>query len=550
MHVYSHLTYIEVKYPLIGNEPPPGTLVPKPQFINSTSAKKYLLVRNKFNITSNMETECDIIEEAKKLYLNILFPPNFSFSDFQPGDELLTELSITVNSSCPGYPNSDMDESYEIEINNGTAHLNAETVWGVLRGLESFSQLTYVTEEKKLSINDSTYINDYPRFKHRGVMIDVSRHFIPIKVLMKQIDAMSYSKFNVLHLHLVDDQSWSYESLRYPNLSKNGAYSDKHVYTQDDLKNLINHARLRGIRVIPEFDSPGHTQSFGKSFPELLTVCWNNGLPNQAIYGVQAAKEILNPTLNELYPILKEVLSEIKDIFPDEFVHLGNDEVYYDCWKSNPNISEWMKEMNFKQYSELEAFYSSNILQIAHDLKKKVTIWQDPFENGVKLDLSTQIQIWKDSTSTGAPKSWNDYLYDVTKSGYKAILSSPWYINFLSYGFEEWYKYYKIEPTKNWRGTREQLNLLLGGEACLWGEYVDTSNIQTRLWPRASVIAERLWSDSSVNDPEEAKYRIDEMRCRLLRRGIIAAPISPNGYCGDFEVDMGNSVINEKVFNY
>lgn len=120
----------------------------------------------------------------------------------------------------------------------------------------------------------------------------------------------------------------------------------------------------------------------------------------------------------------------------------------------------------------------------------------------------------------------------------------------MSYGFEEWYKYYAVEPSKKWHGTNEQFNLIVGGEACLWGEYADATNIETRLWPRASVIAERLWSPASANDPEEAKYRLDQFRCRLLRRGIPAAPISPNGYCGDYEVNMQRSVIHESVFNY
>jgi len=127
------------------------------------------------------------------------------------------------------------------------------------------------------------------------------------------------------------------------------------------------------------------------------------------------------------------------------------------------------------------------------------------------------IQIWKDTSILPEHKKWYEYLSDITAHGYQAILSSPWYINFVSYGYQEWYRFYQVEPMANFTGTSEQAKLIIGGETALWTEYVDGTNLETRLWPRASAIAERLWSASNVNDPEEAKFRLDEHRCRLLR---------------------------------
>lgn len=124
----------------------------------------------------------------------------------------------------------------------------------------------------------------------------------------------------------------------------------------------------------------GHTESFGRSFPEFITTCWHNGKPFQSIYGVQGKAEILNPTIPELYPVLRNILSEFKTIFKDEYIHLGNDEVYYNCWKSNPNISDWMKKMNMYEYHELEAYYSKKILEIANELNYKTTVWQGIIE--------------------------------------------------------------------------------------------------------------------------------------------------------------------------
>jgi len=544
--VSARLYYIEAKYPLLGQEPPPGTVWPKPQFMNGTAQTVSFLSANRFQITTNMAVECDIIEENKVFYQNILFASKLvaienaaSRNDSQ--EKALTELNIEIGtpSECPKYPNSTMDESYELQILTGSAKLKANSVWGAIRGLETFSQLTYLTDDKKLAINDSTYIKDFPRFSYRGLMLDTARHFIPLPILKKQIDAMSYNKFNVLHWHIVDDQSFPFESIKYPNLTKNGRYSEKHVYSQADIRDLISHARLRGIRVIPEFDTPGHTEAFGRTFPQFITVCWHDGKPYQAIYSVQGKAEILNPTLEALYPVLTDVLSEFKDVFQDEYIHLGNDEVYYDCWRSNPDIIEWMRKMNFSEYHQLEAYYSNRILEITKNLGKKSMVWQDVYDNGVRPEKSTVIQIWKDTSTLADQKRWQEYLFNITRDGYAAILSSPWYINFISYGYQEWYKYYMVDPMKDFYGTEEQAKLIIGGEAALWSEYVDGTNIVSRLWPRASSIAERLWSAASVNDTEEAKYRLDEHRCRMLRRGIGAAPVL-NGFCGDYEFGMEN----------
>ncbi|RNA39192.1 beta-hexosaminidase subunit beta [Brachionus plicatilis] len=552
--IKSKLFYIEVKYPLLNASSNQTKVIelplwPAPKFIKDTSKGLLVLSQNSFKMTTNLPQSCDIMEENIKLYTNIFFLPKFELNPIiSDTDVALNELSFEISDQfCPGYPNTSIDETYELSVKPGVSIIKANSVWGALRGLETFSQLTFINEDNKLSIKDSIEIKDSPRFSYRGILLDTARHYIPVPIIKKQLDAMSYNKFNVFHWHIVDDQSFAFESFKYPNLTQKGKYGDAHVYTQKDVKEIIDHARLRGIRVIPEFDSPGHVESFGRTFPQFITVCWVGGKPYQAIYSVHGKAEILNPTLEGIYPVLKEVLSEYKEVFQDEYIHLGMDEVYYDCWKSNPNISEWMAERNMTDYHQLEAYYSSKILQIAKDLNKKVTVWQDVYDNGVRPEKTTQIQIWKDE-AIGFSK-WSDYLNDITSNGYPVILSSPWYINFVSYGFQEWYKHYLVEPMANFTGDAEQAKLLRGGEACLWSEYVDGANIEARLWPRACPIAERLWSPSDINDPEEAKFRLDEQRCRLLRRGIPASPIL-NGYCGDYEYGMKKSVVFEPEFNY
>jgi len=146
-------------------------------------------------------------------------------------------------------------------------------------------------------------------------------------------------------------------------------------------------------------------------------------------------------------------------------------------------------------------------------------------------------------------RPWEEYLFNITRDGYKAILSSPWYINFIKYGYREWYDFYLVDPLKDFQGTPEQAALIIGGEACLWSEYVDGTNVEARIWPRASTIAERLWSPGSVNNPDDAMFRLDEHRCRLLRRGIQAQPVL-NGYCGGYEYGMAESNAFDRAFTY
>lgn len=212
---------------------------------------------------------------------------------------------------------------------------------------------------------------------------------------------MSFNKLNTLHLHVVDDQSWPIEMNSHPELQKNGAYSQKHTYSQDQIKYLIDYARLLGIRVLPELDSPGHTFQIPK---RLLTPCYGQrtadikrrgltidqilaedvnradyGEPFVEFYGEHGAVEILNPKLDETYDYLLDLYKEFKTIFKDDYLHLGMDEVYYSCWLSNPDIIEWMKKMNFTALHHIEQHYVEKTLSnIKNKVKTKYQIWQDP----------------------------------------------------------------------------------------------------------------------------------------------------------------------------
>uniref|UniRef100_A0A9J7YL44 Beta-hexosaminidase n=1 Tax=Cyprinus carpio carpio TaxID=630221 RepID=A0A9J7YL44_CYPCA len=460
---------------------------PLPQQLHQ-SADRGCLSPQRFSFTygrdSAAQTGCSVLDAAFKRYFSIIFP------DFTKGSENRLQyvwsepqpfvVSVSVKTGgCDGYPDEDSDESYNLSVSEGQAVLRSVTVWGALRGLESFSQLVYQ--------------DDYGS------------------------DAMAYSKFNVFHWHIVDDPSFPYQSRTFPDLSNKGAFHPfTHIYTQSDVMRVIEHARMRGIRVVPEFDSPGHTQSWGKGQPGLLTPCYKGGVPSGSFGPV-------DPTIDTTYKFMESLLKEVKFVFPDSYVHLGGDEVSFACWQSNPNVRKFMEKMGFgKDFTKLESFYMESIMNMTAALNRTSIVWQDVFDYHERIPQDTVLEIWKG-------EKYQAELSRMTQAGHRVLLSAPWYINHISYG-QDWRNSYAVQP-QNFSGTEEQKKLVIGGEVAMWGEYVDATNLTPRLWPRACAAAERLWSNEEKTlNADLAFPRLEEFRCELLRRGIQAEPLFV-GHC-------------------
>jgi len=334
---------------------------------------------------------------------------------------------------------------------------------------------------------------------------------------------MAYNKMNVFHWHVVDDQSFPYESRSYPSMSRMGAYSTSHVYTQEDIKEIIEFARQRGIRVIAEFDTPGHTNSWGHSMPGFLVQCCSSGKFN-GNYGP------VDPSNPDVFTFLQGFMKELTEVFPDHYLHLGGDEVSFGCWQSNPNVTKFMTAQGFgTDYSKLENYYEQKLLDIMDSFNAGYVVWQEVFDNKIKIRPDTVVHAWKGD--------WKKELAAITSQNYKALLSTPWYLNYISYGID-WHTYYDADP-QSFNGTDAQNALVMGGEACMWGEFVDGTNVLSRLWPRAGAVAERLWSPATVTDHNDASHRIEEQRCRMIRRGIPAeAPNGPNFCHYEFKTPM------------
>lgn len=243
----------EVEFADVGNEYEVGSIWPKPQIENRSPNVFYTFEPSEFKFKSNVSSV--VISNAFSRYMELTFPNKDLVADNVNKLEKIVAMDVNiVDESTP--LSMESDESYELNIKVPRAQITAKTEWGALRGLETFSQAVYQNGSSyRVNKND---IKDFPRYSYRGFLIDTGRHYIPLSKIFQFLDAMAYSKFNVLHWHIVDDNSFPYVSKKFPNLHKTGAFNPKtHIYTPEDVKDVIEYAKLRGIRVMPEFDTPG-----------------------------------------------------------------------------------------------------------------------------------------------------------------------------------------------------------------------------------------------------------------------------------------------------
>ncbi|XP_063626491.1 beta-hexosaminidase subunit beta-like isoform X1 [Cydia splendana] len=438
----------------------------------------------------------------------------------------LAELHIDLTAPCEDYPHYGMDESYHLTIAE-VSTLKSGSIWGILRGLQTVLHSFYFSDDYRRILVNATEIYDYPRYSHRGLLLDTSRHYISLHNILLTLDAMEMNKMNVFHWHIVDDDSFPYQSKRFPELSEHGAYYPTMVYSKADIVLVLKYARERGIRVIPEFDVPGHTVSWGASHPELVFTC-----PDQW-YGTTTSG-VLNPILNSTYELLGDLIKEVQDLFPDKYLHVGGDEVNTKCWEKAPTIQAYLKEHNMT-ITELFPIFVDRLFQLLGSRSQPI-VWEAIFEDVSSLPASTPVHVWKREPIKGNER-YDDHgkhtVNKVLEAGNKVILSAPWYLDYLDKTWEYYYNGTDPHAMVNDKSLAENI---LGGEACLWGERVDDRNIISRAWPRASATAEILWSSPPFDVPSEYhksvnSNRMEEHTCRMIRHDIGAQPPNGPGFC-------------------
>lgn len=614
-----------------------GTVWPVPTNVSSTGRRLYFHPKH-FEFYNDAK-ESTLLDDAFGRYrdriLENSYPTSLSPEDAceELGDlrasDAIRRVSVYVVSSDQSL-GLQASETYTLRVNAPTTIIHATNVFGALRAMESLAQMSeevditptiaeklhpavleaFQTSEgetvlegalksvlgeveslmggggqlqrrhhyKRLVLVNETSIWDTPRFRHRGLLIDTARHYLPVGLIKTHLDAMEMAKLNVLHWHIVDDESFPYASKQVPELSEEGAFDPKAVYTGEDITEIVEYAHARGIRVIPEIDTPGHTASWGKSHPEILTECMDSkGNPTGELGP-------MDPTKEGTFTLIWQVLREMSTRFPDLFVHLGGDEVDVGCWGSNPSVREWMQAKGMgRDLGKLVAYHTQQVLDLAGSAGKEGIVWQEALDavGGADLPQSTIVHVWKwsrylqhqqrrdveqanvilsshrrmalerpsrdmnsggvslaqEEEGNGTPDDyWLSELAKVTAT-HRAVLSAPWYLNLAPGGDESaWEDYWKVEPLR-FRAGIDQKERVIGGEACVWGELVDVTNAVAKTWPLAAAVAERLWADESVQDVDEARERLHHFRCKLIYSGIQAAPLGP-GFCHEKVTDV------------
>ena len=427
------------------------------------------------------------LDRAVELFLTQLrqqtgMPP----IDMKVTDSATATLVIQAAGGTKAVQELGEDESYRLDVTSSGARLTAPTALGAMRGLQTFLQLEQTTGAgfavPAVSIEDS------PRFAWRGLMIDVGRHFIPLDVLKRNLDGMAAVKLNVFHWHLSENQGFRIESKKFPKLQ--GMGSDGLFYTKDEVRDLIAYARERGIRVVPEFDMPGHATAWFVGYPELAS----GAGPYQIERGWGVFDPAMDPTKEGTYKFLDTFIGEMAALFPDQFFHIGGDEVNGKEWDANPKIQAFKQAHGLKDNNDLQAYFNQRVQKLVAKHGKTMLGWDEILRPD--LPKSIVIQSWRGP----------DSLADAAKQGYRGLLSSGFYVD-LMWSAE---RHYTTEPLSGAAAnlTPDEQKRILGGEACMWAEYVSPENIDSRIWPRTAAIAERLWSPQDVRDVNSMYQRL------------------------------------------
>ena len=435
------------------------------------------------------------------------------------------------------------NEGYSLNVTKDNIVIKAKGNTGFLYGLESLRQLLPNAIESSTVVKDIEWrvpnllIQDEPRFKWRGLMLDVSRHFFEIDYLKETIDAMAMLKLNVLHLHLIDHQGWRIEIKKYPKLTNIGAWrvpqenvhwrsrevNDPEVkgtyggfYTQEQLVELVNYATSKNIEIIPEIEMPGHVSSALAAYPELSCsgekiAVPSGGNPNKNVYC--GGKE-------STYLFLEDVLTEVMEIFPSQYIHIGGDEAKKFQWIKCKYCQNRIKKESLKNEDELQSYFIKRMEKFINANNKKLIGWDEILEGGLAPDAT--VMSWRGvKGGVEAAKQGHNVIMTPNSHCYFDHFQGPQNEEPLgNSGYLPLNKVYQFDPVVE-SMSKEEASYVLGGQANLWAEYIPTEeHSQYMLYPRLAALAETVWSSKKLKDWDSFSKRITSMFKRYELLGI------------------------------
>jgi hexosaminidase len=390
------------------------------------------------------------------------------------------------------------DESYHLKITPTGVHLTAANPLGVLHGLQTFLQLVRITPQGFAV--PVVAIDDQPRFAWRGLMIDAGRHFMPVDVIERNLDGMEGIKLNVFHWHLSENQGFRVESKQFPMLQKDG--SNGLYYTQRQIRGVIEYARDRGIRIVPEFDVPCHTTAWFVGYPQLAS--------GPGPYKIETRWGVfdpaMDPTREDTYQFLDRFIGEMTALFPDAYFHIGGDECNGKEWDASQRIQAFKQAHGLKDNAALQSYFTAKMQRLVATHHKIMEGWDEVLQPDTPKDVV--IQSWRGPTALAA----------AARQGNRGLLSTGYYIDLNQSAAD----HYVADPLGGEGAslTPEQRARILGGEATMWSEFVTPENVDSRIWPRTAAIAERLWSPQEVRDVASMYERLAVVSQKLQYYGL------------------------------
>lgn len=422
-----------------------------------------------------------------------------------------------------------IDESYTLSItvdgaSPPSAVITAPTVFGALHALETFAQLVvYNLTDDSYSVA-SADIRDAPRFPFRGVMIDTSRHFISISVIKSVVDVMAAVKLNTLSIHLTDDQSFPLVAPSWPQLSLQGAYSNfSHVYTPTMITDLVAYARLRGVRVLPEFDTPSHFSSLFAAYPQFAAVTKDGGLC------------MVDPSREDVYSFLSDIWRDTSATFTADMLRIGGDE-FQGCWNDCPAVMSWISSKFGANGTIYDAYhyFVRRLIDIVRSNGRETMAWLDvegfpderAGETWSRNYSDVTLNVWTGCYSG----DWQSDVSKFTAENGTVVVSGPFYITANQPGAPHfsWQQMYATDLSNFTKNSTEAIARVKGGELCVWDDAAgtDSGDLAVTITPYIFGVSETLWSPQSVTSgqaPDEQRAHFH--RCRLVQRGYASHPI-------------------------
>lgn len=541
---------------------------PKPTGATSFSRKTIAILASRVTFTklSAPTTQTrDLLSEASEIFTALVqdMLPKDS-SPVQPtagrGGHRAAEHGVDIEVAVTSDQTTmdlDTDETYELVVatdaatSTTSAYVTAATFFGARHGLETLSQLmTWDEELQSLVMMSDARVVDGPVFTHRGLSVDTARTYVPVAKLKHIIDAMSYNKLNVLHWHLFDSNSWPLVSTRQPLLAIFGAHTASQVYTADEVRDLVRYAIVRGVKVLPELDTPahiGHGWEWGPRYGLGDLVLCLDKLPWED-YCYQPPCGLINPANDRVYPILADLYRDLADLFPTDMMHMGGDEVIMKCWNETDEVVQKLEAYGRGREKEDFLYLWSQWLQrtvqdvdAAFGRQLPLVYWTNGFTESMEpesyMDPSRFIiQVWTKADDLSIKRAY--------EKGFRLLLSNydAWYFD-CGYGawvgpgqnannwcspYNGWQTVYNNDPKKIVQdfGLSWNASQVLGGEGAMWMENTTPETIDGKLWPRGAAVAERLWT-SPETSAYDAEWRMFHHQRRLLQRGVACDGVQP-----------------------